>query len=658
VPEISRRDVLAGVSCAALLGVSGLGAAAFAQGRPLSGRLCLGLGGLTYFSGFYPFLNIWLQGAAIRITDKGVVHHSDNPPGTPNSAWDGYLDAKGELVNPFPRSVTAVSRLFFATPTDGFAVDYSQADEDWVLKWAGTAGQVSIYGVGKFARADGRATWRWPAKREALEVTFARIDPTDPPRNIRLCLAAHEPLLDSGEIFNPAWLQIVRQGSGLIRFLDWQGTNNNRSTLRFTDIPGMDHVTYGGSTGTRSIKGGVPLEIASRLAKEVESHPWICIPSILGTPDFSALPAIGNSNPALVKAPGHQWKDGDVVIPYGTNWPNIERKRLTVSNSDRQAGTFTLTGVDATGFEAFNSGWASLTAPYDLAAIRSEVSAFAAHFRDTVDAPLLTYFEFGNELWNWIFNAPHWLAAQAQGQFDGDNYKMSGYLAAHCMNVIRETYGQGNRLRWRGVLATFTVLTDVTNRMIAGVNAYLEDHASSLTLRDLFDDLAVTGYWGPGFTEETKEQTFALIDTSEARWKEGSEPTKYSHFNKVINQQCAASLEDMKGFWQQQKAVADAHGLGFIQYEGGNHNEPRFAATLTQEELGRFMAFYKNCNHTAEDAMNYKAMFEAFTALGGKYPAKFVEMGPVSRYGAWGGLRHMRDSNPVWAEVVAFNQRS
>jgi hypothetical protein len=79
---------------------------------------------------------------------------------------------------------------------------------------------------------------------------------------------------------------------------------------------------------------------------------------------------------------------------------------------------------------------------------------------------------------------------------------------------------------------------------------------------------------------------------------------------------------------------------------------------LTQEELEHFMAFYKNCNHTPEDATNYKAMFEAFTDMGGKFPSKFVEMSPVSRHGAWGGLRHMRDSNPVWAEVVAFNQRS
>ena len=69
------------------------------------------------------------------------------------------------------------------------------------------------------------------------------------------------------------------------------------------------------------------------------------------------------------------------------------------------------------------------------------------------------------------------------------------------------------------------------------------------------------------------------------------------------------------------------------------------------------MEFYRRCNHTEEDAENYTAMFNSFIAIGGKYPSKFVEAGAVSRYGAWGGLRHFDDSNPVWDAVVSFNGR-
>jgi hypothetical protein len=88
----------------------------------------------------------------------------------------------------------------------------------------------------------------------------------------------------------------------------------------------------------------------SRLAGEVQSHPWVCIPSVLGTHKMSAIETIANGRSALVTSPGHVWEDGDRVIPYGTNWPQIERGLLTVANSNPAAGTLELTGVDSSGF--------------------------------------------------------------------------------------------------------------------------------------------------------------------------------------------------------------------------------------------------------------------------------------------------------------------
>ena len=154
-------------------------------------------------------------------------------------------------------------------------------------------------------------------------------------------------------------------------------------------------------------------------------------------------------------------------------------------------------GVDSTSFGRFISELASVTSPYDLDSITKELAPFAAHFRDNVAPGLVTYFEFGNELWNFVFNAPHWLMAQARDKFgQDDNYRMAGYLAAHSMKVIRDVYGEGGRSKWRGVLATQTVNTDVTNRMIAGAKQYIAEHDHSLIIADLFNDVAVTGYYG------------------------------------------------------------------------------------------------------------------------------------------------------------------
>jgi hypothetical protein len=155
------------------------------------------------------------------------------------------------------------------------------------------------------------------------------------------------------------------------------------------------------------------------------------------------------------------------------------------------------------------------------------------------------------------------------------------------------------------------------------------------------------------------------MDVSEQRWKDGLESTKYSYFNRVINEDMLdgrhthilRSLDKIVEFWRAQKVVADASGLGFIQYEGGNGSVPFLIGSLAPVERTRFMEFYKQSCHTVEDARNYTSMFDAFIAMGGKYPAKFVEAGPVTRFGNWGALRYPGDSNPVWDAVVAFNAR-
>lgn len=622
------------------------------------GRICLGLNGLTYYSGFYPLLNAWKQGDKIRLI-AGKDYDSDTPPGAPGSAWDVYLDADGELVSPLPDGVTHMSRIFFAPPVDGSPEGFSPVGQQWVLKWDGDAKTVTVTGASAVKRDGNRLVWTWGSTGN-MWVTFQGMDRVRPPRNIRLCEARHEARLDAGDLFHPDWLVKVREGSGIVRFMDWQSTNFNRSTLRFSDIPSITSSSYGRETRTPYIKGGMPVAVMSALARETGSHPWVCIPSVLGTKKMSGITAITNANPAVVRAPGHRWQDGDKVIPYGTNWAQIERNTYTVTNADQAAGTLTLSGLDSQNFGAYESSWASLTSPFDLASMTPEVTAFAAHFRDNVADPLVTYFEFGNELWNWIFNGPHWLAAQARGKFDRDDtYNMAGYLAAHCMNAIRDAYGVDRRRQWKGVLGIMYINTYVTEQMIVGVSRYIKEHAASLTVADLFDDLAVTGYWGgEDFTKDRKAEIFALMDESEARGKSGREPTQYSHFNRTINEKCLAYVKGLMPHWQAQKRIADSHGLGLIQYEGGNHNDPKFWASLTAEEVARFMGFYKNCNHTVEDAANYTEMFSSFEKMGGKYPAKFVEMSAVSRYGAWGGLRYLGDSNPVWDAVVAFNRRS
>ncbi len=638
------------------------------------GRINLGLSGTDNYSLICPFINIWKRSDHIQVIAGGLSRWSSTPPGAPNSAWDGYIDSDGELLRPLPSDVTHMLRVFYGVQRDGIPEGYGRVGQQWVLKWDGLASDVSIEGASSLKRGLNRIAWTWASNNAKMWVTFAGMDRHDPPRNIRLCEKRHEAGLDRGEIFDPEWLARVREGSGIIRFMCWQVPSFDISTLRFADIPSEKYCSYGG-LNTRPffganmkpfIKGGMPLSLMSGLANRVQSHAWVCIPNVLGTKKLSSIATISNANPAIITSPGHKWEDGDQVIVFGTNWPQIENGQWTVINSDRRAGTFALAGVDSTSFGVFGSGRASATTPYDLDGITKELMPFVAHFRDNIAPRLITYFELGNENWNGSYITHHWLKAQARSKFGrDDSERMSGYLAAHCMKVVRDIYGTQGRNNWRGVLATQTVSTDVTSAMIDGAKQYTEEHDRSLHLTDLFSDLAVTGYFGRRLGSPQQSTVMGWMDVSEQRWKDGLEPTKYSFFNRVVNEDLADgrhtdnaySVEKIKNFWPAQKAIADAYGLGFIQYEGGNGNVPGFFSSLSPDEQARFMEFYRHSCHTAEDARNYTLMFNAFVATGGTYPAKFVEAGDVSRYGSWGALRYPGDSNPVWDAVVAFNAR-
>src|SRR5208282_1528254 len=118
--------------------------------------------------------------------------------------------------------------------------------------------------------------------------------------------------------------------------------------------------------------------------------------------------------------------------------------------------------------------------------------------------------------------------------------------------------------------------------------------------------------------------------------------TKYTYFDQMVNADNyngqftgqALCLTKVIAGWQAQKNIADANGLGFIQYEGGNAND----ITALQGNAA-YVEFWPNCCLTKTDALNYARMYDAFVNMGGHYPAKFVMDGPISKFGSWGALR-------------------
>ena len=553
----------------------------------LLGKLQVGLSGLFSFSLQMPFINQLKCGNAIQVIDDGVNYFASTPRGAPLSPWGVYLDDDGELINPLPDTVSHWTRIFYTQPQDGLPAGFSRTGQQWVLKWDGDPNlTIFAWSMSNIVKVGARATGTWTDNTSNKQITFSNFSNTDPPRNIRLCRADYEALMDAGELFSPDYVADSKRICGVARFMDWQATNNQRVGLSYAGLPTEAYCKWGGDSSIPGVNGVLPVSVISKFANRIHAHPWICIPGCFGIEKLSAVEGCTQANPCAITSSGHSFVNGDEVIPYRlggmiksatvtmtiaspcvvswtghgfaaganvfftggtlptgiiagqsyyvisagltadafqvsktiggaavntsgtqsgvhTGTAQLNRNKFTVANV--VAGvSFELQGVDTSILSAWSgSGW--LMSPSSLSNMTAQVMPFAAWFRDHVNAALISRFEWANEQWNLgLFDTGHQLFGQSHNFLDGsndqvwgdNNNKMAGYFAAHCMKVIRDVYSVANRSRWKGIIATQTVNTGVTNDFIVGINRYIADQAPGLTINDLFDDGAITGYYG------------------------------------------------------------------------------------------------------------------------------------------------------------------
>lgn len=156
------------------------------------------------------------------------------------------------------------------------------------------------------------------------------------------------------------------------------------------------------------------------------------------------------------------------------------------------------------------------------------------------------------------------------------------------------------------------------------------------------------------------------LSTSQSRYASGLEPSEWAYYDRVANQEARDGLalgsefavQNVLDYWgPNHKAWADANGLEFLGYEGGNHTLLSGSFLSNADALAAYFA----SNHTEEDARSYRMMFDGMVVLGATYPSKFVDAGDSATTGTWGGMKYMNgdgtyDNNPVWQQCKSFNQ--
>jgi hypothetical protein len=133
------------------------------------------------------------------------------------------------------------------------------------------AGQINVYGAEIVSQSAGEIWFNYtPTGAGMVTVSITGTDPQNTGnylRNIEVVKQEHIPAFEAGEMFNPLWLDVIRDAHAL-RFMDWQETNN--STLQhWSDRP---------TQGSYSYADGVPVEVMVALANTTGTEPWFNMP--------------------------------------------------------------------------------------------------------------------------------------------------------------------------------------------------------------------------------------------------------------------------------------------------------------------------------------------------------------------------------------------
>ena len=302
------------------------------------------------------------------------------------------------------------------------------------------------------------------------------------------------------------------------------------------------------------------------------------------------------------------------------------------------------------------------------------VRAFAELVRDTLDPELKVYVEFSNEVWNWQFEQARWADVEARARWEHKDKWMQvyGMRAAEVARIWTAVFGDQAEARLVNVISSQTGWLGLEEDAL---NASLVVQDGAAAPVSAFDAYAISGYFGGILGLEEREALVKGWIEESGRVAEAAAKAKgltgqaasayiathlYDEAARLAGQELrdgalsgdtADTLSDLLGrVWPYHAAVARANALDLIMYEGGSH----VVGIGGQVEDSDLTAFFHFLNYSEEMGGLYQTLLEGWTAVGGQLFNAFLDVNSPTKWGSWGALRHLDDTNPRWDALVNY----
>ncbi len=221
--------------------------------------ISFGLNGVADWSTQHPFINIMK-------TARPWIGHLPNQWGGmefETMLSDGVFDAEGWPLR-IPDGVDRIESLILTDQPD----DAEHLNGRYYVVFEGK-GSLSVTGRARVVKREpGLRVFNYSPGPGAVGISIKATDADDPIRNIRVVREEHLERFQTGEIFNPLWIERLADVKS-VRFMDWMFTNGS-PIRQWGDLPAETDFSF--------VWRGVPLSVMIALANQIDADPWFNIP--------------------------------------------------------------------------------------------------------------------------------------------------------------------------------------------------------------------------------------------------------------------------------------------------------------------------------------------------------------------------------------------
>ncbi|MDZ4093624.1 MAG: hypothetical protein U1D35_01785, partial [Paracoccaceae bacterium] len=285
---------------------------------------------------------------------------------------------------------------------------------------------------------------------------------------------------------------------------------------------------------------------------------------------------------------------------------------------------------------------------------------------------LRAHVEYSNEVWNWQFAQARWAEEQGRARWGQDQTWVQFYAlrAMQVAGIWTQVYGKDAPARLVRVISTQTGWIGLEEAILEAPLVLAEGLPAPATA---FDAYAVTGYFAALLGSDEKrdmvrgwlaESLAGAAAQADAQGLKGAARAAHiaAHRYDLATRHAAQELADgsvsgwaddtlaqlISTVLPHHAAVAQAHGLQLVMYEGGSH-VVGYGAQTDDAEL---TAFFQHLNFTPEMGALYQQLLAGWAGLTDAPFNAFVDVYAPTKWGSWGALRHLGDDNPRWQALA------